>query len=69
MTDAETVPGGRNVVNVPGAAEEPGGPERAGGDDVFGGACDVSVFGGAAVHLVHTVAVEVITVVETVAVV
>ena len=42
---------------------------RTDAESVPGGACEVSVFGGAAVHLVQTVKVEVITVVEIVAVV
>lgn len=67
----EGVLGGGEVVtvDVPGTGDEAGGLERGGGEDAFGGACEVRVFGGAAVHLVHTVDVEVITVVEIVAVV
>ena len=71
--DAEGVPGGGGaavvIVDVPGGGDEFGGPERGGPDGVDGGAWDVRVFGGAAVHLVHTVCVEVTTVVETVDVV
>ena len=72
--DAEGVPGGGGatvvVMDVPGGGGEFGGPERGGPDEVNGGgAWDVRVFGGAAVHLVHTVCVEVTTVVETVDVV
>ena len=72
-TDVEIEPAGGAkvvVVDVPGAGDEFGGPERDGPDGVNGGgAWEVRVFGGAAVHLVHTVWVEVMTVVEMVDVV
>lgn len=48
ITDVESVPGGVAVADVLGACAEFGGPER-------GGAWEVRVFGGAAVHRVHTV--------------
>jgi hypothetical protein len=61
ITGVESVPGGAKV-DVLQAGGEFGGPER-------GGDWDVSVFGGAAVHLVHKVWVEVMIVVEIVDVV
>lgn len=68
-TDLDDVPGARDFVEVPGGGDEPGGPDPAGAEGVDCGTWDVRVLGGAAVHLVQTVEVDVITVVEMVAVV